>query len=255
MGQEPTHPELLDWLAGELVTHDWSLKHIHRLILLSAAYRMDSTVQGAESRTESVPDVDEVDPTNRLLHRMPVKRLEGEIIRDQILLLSGRLDDRLYGPSVPVYLTPFMEGRGRPAESGPVDGMGRRSLYVSVRRNFPDPFLQAFDFPNPHSTIGRRSVSNVPAQALALMNNPFIVEQARVWADRLLQQPEATVAERVYALYESAFGRPPSDEELAEGEAFIAAQADEYAVHGSDPRIWADYCHVLLNVKEFVFVQ
>jgi hypothetical protein len=256
MGQDPTHPELLDWLAGELVARDWSLKHIHRLILLSAAYRMESRVQDAESREGGAPDPDEVDPTNRLLHRMPVKRLEGEIIRDQILQLSGRLDDRLYGPSVPVYLTPFMEGRGRPAESGPVDGNGRRSLYVAVRRNFPDPFLQAFDFPNPHSTIGRRSVSNVPAQALALMNNPFIVEQAGVWGSRLLEEhPESTAAEGVSALYASAFGRPPTDEELAEGEAFIASQAAEYAAGEDDHRVWADYCHVLFNVKEFVFVR
>jgi hypothetical protein len=256
MGQDPTHPELLDWMADELVTHGWSLKHIHRLILLSAAYRMASSVPSAESSAVSAPDPNEIDPTNRLLHRMPVKRLEGEIIRDQILLLSGRFDDRLYGPSVPVFLTPFMEGRGRPAESGPVDGNGRRSLYVAVRRNFPDPFLQAFDFPNPHSTIGRRSVSNVPAQALALMNNPFIIEQGRVWAERLVQQrPQAGFAERISALYESAFGRLPTEQELAEGVAFIASQADEYAAHDSDPRIWADYCHVLFNVKEFVFVQ
>jgi hypothetical protein len=254
MGSDPTHPELLDWLAGELVRHDWSLKHIHRLILLSSAYRMDSRRETDESPAGQI-DPYEVDPTNRLLHHMPIRRLEGEIIRDQILAVSGRLDDRLYGRSVPVYLTPFMEGRGMPAESGPVDGEGRRSLYVSVRRNFPDPFFQAFDFPNPHSTIGRRSVSNVPAQALALMNNPFIVEQSRVWAARLLAElPRSETEQRVDWLYEVAFARRPTAEERATGTSFVESQAAEYGANVDDPGVWADYCHVLINVKEFVFV-
>jgi hypothetical protein len=134
---------------------------------------------------------------------MPLKRLEGEIVRDQLLALSGRLDERLYGRSVPIHLTAFLEGRGRPKESGSVDGDGRRSLYLAVRRNFPEPFLQAFDFPNPHTTIGRRSVSNVPAQALALMNNPFVVQQAQTWAERVLREtPQAGVRERIDRLYQ-----------------------------------------------------
>jgi hypothetical protein len=137
-----------------------------------------------------------------------------------------------------------------------VDGDGRRSLYIAVRRNFPDPFFQAFDFPNPHSSVGRRSVSNVPAQALALMNNPFVVQQARVWADRLLHEsPGATAEERVGRLCSAAFSRPPTDEELASGVEFVRLQAAEYNGGEGDPRVWADFCHVLMNVKEFVFVQ
>jgi hypothetical protein len=251
MGADATHPELLDWLAGELVAHDWSLKHIHRLILLSAAYRMESRVNEAQAAAAQ-----EVDPTNRLLHHMPIRRLEGEIIRDQLLAVSGRLDREMYGASVPVHLTPFMEGRGRPAESGPVDGEGRRSLYISVRRNFPDPFFQAFDFPNPHSTIGRRSVSNVPAQALALMNNPFVVEQCRVLAQRLLTElPRHGTIQRIDWLYSVLYGRRATPAELGAGLEFIGTQTAEYQTHLDDPRIWADYCHVLINVKEFVFVQ
>ncbi len=275
MGQPPSHPELLDWLAGELVRSGWSLKHVHRLILGSATYGMASGGQGGGSRGEgqgssarpaagpprrdSSPltlDSSTLDPQNILLHQMPLKRLEGEIIRDAILALSGRLDDRLYGSSVPVHLTPFMEGRGRPAESGPIDGDGRRSLYLAVRRNFPEPFFQAFDFPNPHATIGRRSISNVPAQALALMNNPFVVEQARAWAERVRRETAgATAEERIAVLYAQAFSRPPTGEELASGRDFLLMQADEYDTGIDDPRVWADYCHVLLNVKEFVFVR
>jgi hypothetical protein len=124
-----------------------------------------------------------------------------------------------------------------------------------VRRNFPDPFFQAFDFPNPHSTIGRRSVSNVPAQALALMNNPFIVEQSRVWAARLLAElPRSETEQRVDWLYEVAFARRPTAEERATGTSFVESQAAEYGANVDDPGVWADYCHVLINVKEFVFV-
>jgi hypothetical protein len=211
---------------------------------------MGSRAEGGEQRAE------QEDPNNLLLHRMNIKRLEGEIIRDQILAASGRLDDRLYGKSVPVHLTPFMEGRGRPGVSGAVDGEGRRSLYIAVRRNFPDPFFQAFDFPNPHSSVGRRSVSNVPAQALALMNNPFVVEQARVWADRLIREtPHATCEQRIDRLYLSAFGHAPGDDESAAGMEFVRQQAAEYNADESDPKVWTDFCHVLMNVKEFVFVQ
>src|SRR4029079_8039316 len=97
-----------------------------------------------------------------LFHRQNLKRLEGEALRDAMLAISGRLDTALYGPSVPVYLTPFMQGRGRPKESRPLDGGGRRSIYVAVRRNFLSPLMLAFDTPIPFTAIGRRNVSNVP---------------------------------------------------------------------------------------------
>ncbi len=272
MGQDPSHPELLDWLAGELVTHDWSLKHIHRLIQQSSAYRMSSEVDGgslmagadAESPIQSQSNDPQLstlnsqlaDPQNRLLHRMNVKRLEGEIIRDALLAVSGRLDERLYGKSTPVHLTTFLEGRGRPDESGPVDGEGRRSLYIAVRRNFAEPFFQAFDMPNPHSTIGRRSVSNVPAQALALMNNPLVIEQAGRWAARLdVEAAGESDDERIALLYQTAFGRSPTADEVDSGRAFLRQQSAEYRVSAPDQRVWADYCHVLVNTKEFVFIR
>ncbi|MCA9088702.1 MAG: DUF1553 domain-containing protein, partial [Planctomycetaceae bacterium] len=246
LGQSPSHPELLDWLAAELIEHDWSLKHVHRLILSSTAYRMSS-------RSADDAHVLEVDPNNVLLHRMNLKRLEGEIIRDAILSLSGRLDPTMYGPSIPIHLTPFLEGRGRP-QSGPVDGAGRRSIYLSVRRNFPEPFFQAFDFPNPHTTIGRRSVSNVPSQALALMNNELVIEQARKWAGELLRNEPDDEA-RLNTLYRSALCRLPTAEESARAQQFLTAQATEYQTTTNDERIWADLCQVIWNTKEFVFVQ
>lgn len=238
MGQPPSHPDLLDWLASEFMTHGWSIKHMHRLMLTSATYRQSS-------RTDDVHAA-ELDPQNVLLHRMNVQRLEAEPIRDALLMLSGRLDDRMYGPSVMPHLTPFMEGRGRPGQSGPLDGDGRRSLYINVRRNFLPPMFLAFDFPTPFTTVGKRTASNVPAQALTLMNNPFIVQQATHWADGIAQET-SDPATRIHRLYQTAFNRAPTAEELAAAQAFLNDTASTIALR--------DLAHVLLNVKEFVFVE
>jgi hypothetical protein len=209
------------------------------LILLSHIYQTASMLD---------PNAEAADPDNRLLHRMNVRRLEAESIRDAMLTVSGRLDPALSGPSVPPHLTPFMDGRGRPAASGPLDGHGRRSLYINVRRNFLTPMFLAFDFPAPASTMGRRNVSNVPAQALTLLNDPFVLDQSRRWAARLLARPEASPESRLTHAYLSAFGRPPTDHERAEALAFIDGRA-------GDPVAWAELCHVLMNVKEFIFIK
>jgi hypothetical protein len=244
-GERPTHPELLDWLAAELRRRGWSLKAMHRLMVLSSAYRMSSR---AGERAEKA------DPRNELLHRMPIRRLEAEAIRDTMLALSGRLDRTMYGPGPLPHLTPFMLGRGRPGASGPLDGAGRRSVYLNVRRNFLSPMFLAFDYPIPFSTIGRRGVSNVPAQALTLLNNPFVIEQARLWSERVLAEPGLSDAQRVQRMYESAFGRPATAEELSDALAFLAEQGGERGRTGS-VRAWADLAHVLFNVKELIFVN
>jgi Protein of unknown function (DUF1553)/Protein of unknown function (DUF1549)/Planctomycete cytochrome C len=246
MGEKPTHPELLDYLASELVTKNWSLKALHKLILTSATYKQRSDILPTATATK-------LDPTNKLLWRRNVLRLEGESIRDSLLALSGRLDSTLYGPPVNTYLTEFSEGRGRPGQ-GPLDGNGRRSIYLSVRRNFLSPWLQSFDFPTPFTCIGRRSVSNVPAQALALMNGPFVRQQAEVWATRLLkEQPNATPEQRIAWLYERAFSRPATTEEMKDALDFVAPPPA--GAGGDEKATWADLCHVLLNVKEFIFIK
>ncbi len=188
MGQPPTHPELLDYLAAELIRSGWSIKHMQRLMVLSSAYRMSSR----ETDSNAVA----VDPDNRLLHRMPVVRLEAEAIRDAILAVSGRLNEQLEGPSVPVHLDEFMTGRGRPLVSGPLDGHGRRSIYLAVRRNFLNPLFLAFDYPATATTAGRRGTSNVPAQALSLLNNPFVKQQSAAWAKRQLESAARATARR-----------------------------------------------------------
>jgi hypothetical protein len=240
-GQLPTHPELLDYLASRFVEERWSLKQMHRLMVTSAAYRQSS---------RGDPKAEEIDPENRLWHRMSIRRLEAEAIRDSLLSVSGRLDRRMGGPGVMPYLTQHMQGRGRPGHSGPLDGDGRRSLYINVRRNFLTPLFLAFDYPIPFTTIGRRSVSNVPAQALALMNNSFVRREAELWAQHVLKQPGLSAKERITLLYESAYGRPAMEDELSAAQEFLQAQGAK-----DDVKTWTELCHVLFNVKEFIFVN
>src|SRR6185295_11347139 len=196
----------------------------------------------------SDPSIEKLDPENRLWHRMNIRRLEGEAIRDAVLAISGRLDPTMYGPSVLPYVTKYMEGRGRPA-TGQLDGDGRRSIYINVRRNFLTPMLVAFDYPTTFTTMGRRGVTSVPAQALTLMNDPFVVQQADLWAERSFAQP-APAAERIDALYRAAFARAPSAVERGNALAYLRRHPE-----GEDVRAWADLCHVLLNVKEFIFLD
>lgn len=247
MGRAPSHPELLDALAARFIAEGWSIKAMHRLMVLSRTYRMSS---------RPVAEAEPKDPENQWLHRMNVRRLEAEAIRDTLLAVSGQLDPRLFGPSVAPYLTPFMEGRGRPAVSGPLDGQARRSLYLNVRRNFLNPMFLAFDFPSPFSTMGRRNVSNVPAQALALLNAPFVLGQATLWAERLLRErpPGESRSETLARLYDTAYGRPPNKREATEGLKFLDAQANP-ADTAAEQRAWAELCHVLINVKEFIYVD
>jgi len=251
LGQVPSHPELLDWLAEDFRTAGgWSVKKLIKGIVLSRTYQMASQPDDAVAEAK--------DPNNEWWHRMNVKRLEGEAIRDAVLAVSGRLDAKMFGPSVAIHLTEFMDGRGRPGKSGPLDGDGRRSIYVEVRRNFLSPMMQAFDAPNAATTVGRRTVSNVPAQALIMMNDPFVVQQAKVWAERLLKE-EVTTEQRIEKIYRTAFGRSASAEEQKRAQEFLKVQAGEYGVSGEawqkDGRAWADFCHVVFNVKEFVFVN
>jgi hypothetical protein len=231
-GDRPSHPELLDYLAQEFVRSGWSMKAMHRMMILSAAYQMDSSESAAAKAK---------DPQNRLLSHMPVRRLDAESVRDAILAVSGTLDRTVYGPSVRVHVSAYQDGRGKPA-SGPLDGAGRRSVYLEVRRNFLVPLLLAFDYPLPTSTAGRRMVSNVPAQALTLMNNEFVVGQAALWSARVessFTDPRA----RLDAMFVRIFGRTPEPAERDRAQTFL--------VEGS----WSDLAHVLFNAKEFLFLR
>lgn len=245
LGQRPTHPELLDHLATRFVEDGQSIKRMIRTIVLSRTYQVSSHADATAIAA---------DPKNNLWHYRPPKRLEGEAIRDALLSLAGRLDQTLFGASVPIHLTDFMDGRGRPGVSGPVDGLGRRSIYIALRRNFLSPFMQTFDAPTPFSTIGRRNVSNVPAQALILMNDPLVVELSKEWAQRAIDK-QASAESRLQWMYQTAFSRNPTPDEQAIALAFLTTQAEERGVDKDHPQLWADLAHALVNTKEFIFLQ
>ncbi|WP_210420958.1 PSD1 and planctomycete cytochrome C domain-containing protein [Lacipirellula limnantheis] len=245
LGERPTHPELLDYVASRFVEENWSVKRLIREMMLSDAYQ-----RAAESSAEA----ERLDPQNRLLHRANVRRLEGEAIRDALLAISDRLDRQQFGPPVPIHLTSFMDGRGKPAESGPLDGAGRRSVYLEVRRNFLSPFLLAFDMPVPATCVGQRSSSNVPAQALCLLNDPFVLEQCDLWAKKVIEN-HGNAEDRIREMYRKAFARSATGEEIDAAKAFLDDQAATYGVGGDDVRVWRDLCHVLVNLKEFIYLN
>jgi hypothetical protein len=239
---------LLDTLAVRFREEGWSMKRLVREIVTSSTWRMQSVAD---------PRAVELDPRNLLLHHFPLRRLEGESVRDKILAVSGRLDPKVGGPPVEVALSDFHEGRGKPG-SGPLDGDGRRSIYTRIRRNFLPAIPLAFDMPVPFQAMGRRNVTNVPAQALTLMNDPFVVEQSARWAARILADPATSVDESIGTMYREAFARLPSPDELAAARGFLSAQS---AIHGGDfatdprqPAVWSDLAHALINAKEFIFV-
>ncbi len=251
LGFRPTHPELLDHLAVTFVTDDaWSTRAILKRLLLSRAFGLSSHPGDAATET--------ADPQNVLLHRGNLRRLESEAIRDAMLAVSGRLDPAMFGPPVPVHLTEFIVGRGRPDKSGPLDGAGRRSIYTAVRRNFLPTLMTAFDMPPPFSAVGRRNVTNVPAQALALANDPFVIGQARFWADReLREKPDDADEARIERMFRSALARKPVP---AEKSALTdALNAFRQTRKGGDAaraeaEAWADLAHTLFCVNEFRYV-
>jgi hypothetical protein len=233
-GERPSHRELLDYLAARFIAGGWSTKKLHRDILLSSAYRMASRSDAAAAAA---------DPRNDLLHHFPVRRLEAEAVRDAMLAVSGALRPVLYGPSVVPHISKYQDGRGKP-KSGPLDGDGRRSIYIEVRRNFLTPLFLAFDYPLPISTIGARGTSTVPSQALILLNNEFVLQQASLWAARVAAAPGAGPPDQVRQLFRQAFGRTPEQWETDAALAFLR-----------NGRPLADLAHVLFNSAEFLYVE
>jgi hypothetical protein len=247
LGERPSHPELLDHLAGRFVEQGWSLKQFVRVLVRTRTFRMSS-------RTSSVGR--EVDPENRLLHHYPARRLEAEALRDSILAASRRLDRQLFGPSIHPYRASV--NADRRLFPGPLDGHGRRSIYIKVNLMEPPPFLGAFNFPGGKVAQGRRDVSNVPAQALALLNDPFVLQQAAYWGDRLAARPDDSVPARLDHLFRVGLGRPPAAEEQ---DRFRQAVDELAELHGVRPAevlssraLWKDVAHTMFNLKEFLYI-
>jgi len=247
VGDRPSHPELLDYLAAGLVEDGWSVKRLIRSLVLTRAFRMGNRPS---------PAAREADPQNRLLQHYPARRMEAEAIRDSILTASGRLDGTLYGPSI----QPFRETENadRRLFPGPLDGGGRRSVYVKNNLMESPKFLGVFNFPGGKVTQGRRDVTNVPAQALALLNDAFVLQQADVWAGRLVARPDASPAARVEWMLQVALGRPPRPEERIRFEEAVALFAELHGVPATEVlqsrAVWKGVAHTLFNLKEFLTV-
>jgi hypothetical protein len=175
-----------------------------------------------------------------------------------MLAVSGRLDPALCGPSVPPYLSPYMDGRGKPKDSGPLEGEGRRSIYLAVRRNFMNPMFLAFDYPIPASPMGLRGCSTVPAQALILMNNSFVIEQSKFWGEKIAASAETDDKKKIELMYTSAFARPPEPEEINAALEFIHSReltSGREETSAEERAAWTDLAHALFNVTEFIYVN
>jgi hypothetical protein len=239
LGEKPTHPELLDFLAARFVEKGWSIKDTIRFLVTSRAYQQSWEPTEAALRE---------DPANELLSHMRVNRLDAESIRDSVLAVSGQLDLRQYGPGPEVYFVGKTEGGPPP---GPLDGDRRRSVYLRIRRNAQNPFLEVFDAPKPASTRGKRDVTNVPAQSLAMLNDPFVIDQAAKWAKSILSKNPTTEL-RVQSMFEQAFARPPTSIELAEATDFLA---DLAKTEPDNEKTWQELAQSLFALKEFIYVR
>ncbi len=252
VGEKPSHPELLDYLATRFTEDGWSIRRLIKHIVMTEAFRQSG---------KTVEEASRIDPENRLIHHHPTRRLDAESIRDAVLATSGRLDRTLYGPST----QPFRENpqEYRKLYSGPLDGDGRRSIYIKVTRHEGDKFLRLFDFPDPGLTRGRRDVTNVPGQSLALLNDPFIYEQAGLWADRVISEGGAEsgkdVEARIAEMFQTALGRQPDSVELARLSGLVREVASLHDVSRGEildsHLVWKDLAHSIFNVKEFIYIR
>ncbi len=240
MGDEPSHSELLDWLAAELVARGWSLKAMHRLIVTSAAYRQSSRPRTSAAR--------EADPDNRLLSGQNRRRLDGETIRDAMLAASGRINLALGGPGVFPPLPPELtklSSKGAIWPVSPREGdRCRRSLYVFVRRNLRYPFFEAFDRPDTNASCPQRPVTTIAPQALSLLNSPLSAEAAHALAALVESSAGSDVNSRIESAYLMTLSRRPDVEEKALASRFLAS--------GST---LADLCLALMNLNEFVYID
>jgi hypothetical protein len=217
-GEPPSNPELLDWLAGELIRGGWKLKPIHKLLMTSAVYRASSAPS---------PESAARDPDNKLFWRRDPRRLEAEAVRDSLLDVGGLLDRKMYGP-------------------GTLDeGMTRRSIYFFVKRSRLIPMMMVFDAPEPLVSQGGRPTTTIAPQALLFMNSPLVRKAAAGLAKE----------GSVLALYRRALGRAPTAKEASAAALFLARQAESYRKDGRPDASMVDFAQALLCLNEFVYVD
>ncbi len=227
-GDAPTHPELLDYLAGELIKNGWKLKAIHKLIMTSAVYQESTHVEEASAR---------LDRDNKLYWRQPARRLEAEIIRDAILSVSGELDAKMFGPGT-------LDEKSK-----------RRSIYFTVKRSKLVPMMVIFDAPEALSGMAERPTTTIAPQALHMLNNPQVRQAARGFARRIAPDSTTSLEDAVRAGYQIAVARQPDRDEVADGVAFIRTQMATYPANQRRESAFADFCQVLMCLNEFIYVD
>ena len=236
----PSHPELLEWLAGELVRSGWRLRRVHELIVTSAAYRTDIRTRNAQAGPTLGSDVTAAPPWRR------AQRLDAEALRDSLLAVSGVLRDQPGGPgfkpAIPAEATASRTADRYPSTTPDDAAVWRRSVYLFVKRSVRFPFTEAFDAPDPTASCGRRIRTTVPTQQLALLNDEFVRHRAEDFARRLERETGGTEAaiRRGFAL---ALGRTPRDPELAAARDYLGRQS------------LTNFCHALFTLNEFIYVD
>ncbi len=262
LGERPTHPELLDWLAHQFIRGGWRLKELHRQIMTTSAYRQSSQRDADAAR---------LDPDNRLLGRMSVRRLEAEAIRDGILSISGSLCLKMFGEPVPVRendVGQVVIGKGMKdlargttvAAPLPAGEVHRRSIYVQVRRSLPLGILEAFDAAPAEPNCERRNSSTVTPQALLLMNNDFLVEQSQAFAARLLREAGNDPRAQVIRAWRLTFAADPTTNEVSDALTFLAQQTERFRAAATKPgdpprQALATFCQALLSSNRFLYVE
>lgn len=268
LGERPTHPELLDWLAAEFMAKGWSAKHLHRLILTSTAYRQASTRDASKNAA---------DPDNKLLGRFPLRRIEAEAVRDAMLTVSGKLNPKMFGPPVPVVEDDagiIIIGRpNRDAayklgdESVPAGEESRRSIYIQVRRSKPLNVLDTFDWARVEPNCEARNSSTATPQSLMLMNGAFVMQQAEFFAERVRKDAGTDPALQVSRAWRLAYGCEPSEKERTAAMAFLKESSAAFAklpapkaAKGPTPpspeaKALAAFCQALLSSNRFLYVD
>jgi hypothetical protein len=242
-GSRPSHPDLLDWLTVEFMESGWSIKHMHRLILRSTVYRQSSSVDNAR---------EEADLSNRLLNRFPKRRLEAEAIRDAMLAVSGQLDLRMYGESVP---TKRLED-GRVIVPTDHPDRARRSVYISTQRSGIPGILATFDAPVMETNSPKRSTSAISQQALVAMNNPFMHESAEAFRDRIESEGHEKFEERLNRIWTLSYARNPTEEETSSMQLWLqnAMDADSPSIDQLKDA-WKTLCQAVLSSNEFLYID
>jgi len=255
MGMLPSNPELLDWLATELVRQGWSIKQMQRLMMNSETYKMASAFYQAEDLQK--------DPTDDYLWRFPIRRMEAEILRDNVLEASGSLNLQAggppYFPSIPISVRADQpRGTWDLTKEGP--DTWRRGVYAYVKRGLKYPMFEVYDLPDLNVTCERRATSTVPTQALTMLNNEFMLMQADRFARRVLKEAGSDQAAQVKTMYEIALSREPTRKEIDNNVAFLKKQQVLGATGGASEDAAAlsaltDLAHVTLNLNEFVYIR